>query len=404
MAEQDVDILIIGGGLTGASLMIALRELGFSCLLIERKSFEDKISPDFDARSLALAPASVSILSMLGVWPLLQEHATPIQRIHVSDQHRFGSSRLHAEPHKPLGYVVEMQYINRALHQLLEPKQILAPATLTHLDMTQQEARFQTVTGEHRVRAKLIVAADGAESTVRSLCQMSATIKKYQQQAIVANIGLAKKHDYQAFERFTQDGPIALLPMPGDKMSLVWAMSPQQAQELLAVDDKAFLTQLQQAFGYRLGRFIKVGARSSFPLQQLLMHQQIKWPVVFVGNAAHTLHPVAGQGFNLGLRDVATLAQCIAQQGLNKAMLDTYFKLRQSDQRLIINFTNGLINLFTSRLPGIGLARDLGLILLDNSAFLKNCLSRYAQGYSGIIPDLVCQIALDKRGSHEPRL
>jgi 2-octaprenyl-6-methoxyphenol hydroxylase len=131
------------------------------------------------------------------------------------------------------------------------------------------------------------------------------------------------------------------------------------------------------------------------------MPQQIKWPIVFVGNAAHTLHPVAGQGFNLGLRDVAALAQCVAQYGLNRDMLENYFKLRQSDQKNIIAFTNGLINVFTSRIPGVGFVRDLGLILLDNSAFLKKCLSRYAQGYSGIIPDLVCQIALNNRGTHE---
>lgn len=401
MAEQEVDILIIGGGLTGASLMLAVRELGFTCLLVERSSFADKISPDFDARSLALAPASVAILSMLKVWPLLQDYATPINSIHVSDQHRFGSSRLQAEADKPLGYVVEMHYINRALQHLLNKEQLLAPANLTHLDSQNHEARFQTADGELRIRARLIVAADGAESTVRSLCQLSATIKKYQQQAIVANIGLAKKHHNQAFERFTQDGPLALLPMQGNKMSLVWAMSPQQAKDLLALDDKQFLIELQKAFGYRLGRLLKVGTRSSFPLQQLLMPQQIKWPVVFVGNAAHTLHPVAGQGFNLGLRDVATLAQSIAQDGLNEAMLERYYQQRQSDQNLIINFTNGLIKLFTSRIPGLGLARDLGLILLDNSTFLKNCLSRHAQGYSGVIPDLVCQIALAKRDEHD---
>ncbi|RUR13517.1 2-octaprenyl-6-methoxyphenyl hydroxylase [Legionella sp. km772] len=401
MTNQQVDILIIGGGLTGASLMLALRGLGFSCLLIERKSFEDKINPDFDARSLALSPASVDILSMLGVWELLHKEATPIHLIHVSDQHRFGSSRLHAEPNKPLGYVVEMQYINRALHQLLDNKQVLTPATLIHLDPVTHEARFQTPTGEHTVKAGLIVAADGTDSTVRSLCKLSASIKKYQQQAIVANIGLTKKHMHQAFERFTKEGPIAMLPMQGERMSLVWACSPQQAKKLLAVNEQEFLAQLQQAFGYRLGRFVKVGTRFSYPLQQLLMQQQVKWPLVFVGNAAHTLHPVAGQGFNLGLRDVATLAQCIVEYGLNKKMLDQYYKLRQSDQRAIINFTNGLIKLFTSRIPGVGLARDLGLILLDNSNFLKQCLSRYAQGYSGVIPDLVCQIALDKRDKYE---
>jgi 2-octaprenyl-6-methoxyphenol hydroxylase len=220
----------------------------------------------------------------------------------------------------------------------------------------------------------------------------------------VANIGLAQKHQCQAFERFTSEGPLALLPMQDNKMSLVWAMSPQKAKDLLAVNDKEFLTTLQKAFGYRLGRLVKVGARSSYSLQQIIMPQQIKWPVVFVGNAAHTLHPVAGQGFNLGLRDVAFLAQCIAQYGLNQSMSDEYLKLRLGDQKNIISFTNSLIGLFTSQIPGMGLARDLGLIVFDNSTFLKNWLSRYAQGYSGTIPDLACQIPVDPRGYDEPKI
>jgi 2-octaprenyl-6-methoxyphenol hydroxylase len=404
VTERQVDILIVGGGLVGATLMLALRGLGYSSLLIESNEFEDKIKPDFDARSLALSPASIRILSMLGVWDLLQEYASPIHKIHVSDQYRFGAARLHAETDNPLGSVIEMQYINRAIHQLLNKEHILAPATLRHIDKTSHQATVQTTQGELIINAKLMVAADGATSTVRSLWELPVTIKKYNQQAIVANIGLIKKHQYQAFERFTNEGPLALLPMQNNKMSLVWAMSPQKAKTLLAVNDQQFLKALQQAFGYRLGRLAKVGARFSYPLQQLTMPQQVKWPVVFVGNAAHTLHPVAGQGFNLGLRDVATLAQCIAQHALNKDMLNKYLALRQSDQKSIIGFTNSLINVFTSRIPGMGLARDLGLIVLDNSTTLKKWLSRYAQGYNGVIPDLVCQIPVDARGDDEPNV
>ena len=404
MADRQVDILIIGGGLTGATLLLALRGLGYNCLLIESNQFEVKISPDFDARSLALSPASIRILSMLGVWGLLEEYASPIHKIHVSDQYRFGAARLHAQPNNPLGAVVEMQYINRAIHQLLDKEHILAPATLKHLDKVSYQATVQTPEGESVIQAKLIVAADGATSTVRSWCELPVKIKKYNQQAIVANIGLSQKHHFQAFERFTSEGPLALLPMQDNKMSLVWAMSPQKAKDLLAVNDQEFLNALQKAFGYRLGRLVKVGARYSYPLQQIIMPQQIKWPVVFVGNAAHTLHPVAGQGFNLGLRDVASLAQCIAQYGLNKDMLTKYLDLRLGDQKNIISFTNSLISVFTSRIPGMGLARDLGLIVLDNSTILKNWLSRYAQGYSGMIPDLVCQIPIDARGYDEPKI
>lgn len=397
MADQHIDILIIGGGLAGATLMLALRNLGYSSLLVESKPFSDKVNPDFDARSIALSPASRRILSMLGVWDILSEYATPITMIHVSDQYRFGASRLQGEEHNPLGYVVEMQYINRALHQLLAKEHLMAPATLKELDLASNTATVTIQSGDIHIEAQLIVAADGAESAVRKLCALPMDAKSYGQHALVANIGLSKPHDNRAFERFTAHGPLALLPMQDNRMSLVWAMTPEQAGKLMALNDGDFIKELQQAFGYRLGRFVKAGKRFSYPLKQVLMPQQAQWPVVFVGNAAHTLHPVAGQGFNLGLRDVATLAQCITEYGLNSGMLNEYLKLRHHDQQVITRLTDGLIQLFTSRIPGVSLARNLGLIALDNMPPLKNLLARYARGFGGFTPDLVCEIALSKR-------
>lgn len=394
MIKKKIDILIVGGGLTGATLMLALQELGFSTLLVEAQSFKDKLNPDFDARSLALSPASQRILNTLGVWTYLQEHSLPIETIHVSDQHHFGASRLQGSCNAPLGYVAEIHHINQALHQLLDPQQILAPATISALDCENQTAIISTDSGEVKVEARLIVAADGAHSAVRQFCDLPSQTKLYAQHAIVANIGLAKAHGGRAYERFTTQGPLALLPLNGQRMSLVWAMPPENAEQIMTLSDVEFLAELQQAFGYRLGRFIKAGTRFSFPLQQVLMPQQVKEMVVFVGNAAHTLHPVAGQGFNLGLRDVATLAQCIAKEGLNQEMLDHYLNLRAHDQKMITGFTDGLINLFTSRLPGLGVMRGLGLIALDNIPALKNLLARYARGFGGVVPDLVCEMAL----------
>lgn len=394
MANKEIDILIIGGGLTGASLSLALQGLGLSTLLIESKPFNDKVNPDFDARSLALSPASQRILTMLGVWEILEGYATSIEMIHVSDQHRFGVSRLHGERGNPLGYVVEMQYINRALGILLNKEQLLAPAHLKSIDFNDGIAAITTESDEIFIRAQFIVAADGTESMMRRLCHLPVKIKDYNQQAIVANVGLVKPHGNRAFERFTPNGPLALLPMQNNKMSLVWASKPEDAKQLMNLNDDEFLQELQTAFGYRLGRFNKIGKRYSYPLKQVLMPQQTKWPVVFVGNAAHTLHPVAGQGFNLGLRDVATLAQCIAKDGLNSQMLEHYLKLRTHDQQMITWLTDGLIHLFTSRLPGVGVARNLGLLALDNIPALKNILARYARGFGGITPDLVCEIAL----------
>lgn len=396
MADIQVDILIIGGGLTGATLLLALQGLGFSTLLVETKPYSDRVSSDFDARSLALSPASRRILNRLGVWNILNDSATAIELIHVSEKDRFGVSRLRGNEQNPLGYVVEMQHINLALHQLLAKDQLMAPATVTSLDLANKIATVTTETGQVQIAAQLIVAADGAESAVRRFCNLSAKTKSYNQQAIVANVGLLKPHEHRAYERFTSHGPLALLPMQDNRMSLVWAMTPKKAEQLMNLNDADFLCQLQQAFGYRLGRLIKIGKRFSYPLKQVLMSQQTKWPVVFVGNAAHTLHPVAGQGFNLGLRDAATLAQCISKQGLNEGMLEKYLQLRRHDQQVITRFTDGLIQVFTSSLPGMGLVRNAGLIAFDNIPALKNILARYARGFGGFIPDLVCDIALSK--------
>lgn len=394
MVERQVDILIIGGGLTGATLALALTDLGYSVLLVEAKPFSNRVQADFDARTLALAPASVRILQMLKIWPLLEKDATPIQTIHVSERGCFGSARLHGDEQSSLGYVVEMQHINRALHTLLDEDQIIAPAELTALNSVNGNVTILNTAGESRVQARLIVAADGADSSVRRLCSLPAKVKDYNQLAIVANIGLSRSHHNHAYERFTSSGPLALLPMTDLRSSLVWALPPIEAEQLMVSSDREFLNILQQAFGYRLGRFVKVGKRVLYPLRQVVMSESVLGAIVFVGNAAHTLHPVAGQGFNLGLRDVATLAQCVAQEGLDSKMLQTYQQARRYDQAAITRFTDGLIELFTSRVPGLAMMRGAGLIALDNVAVLKNLLARHARGFAGVIPDLVCGIPL----------
>ncbi len=399
MAERQVDILIVGGGLIGATLMLALTDLGYNVLLVEAKPFSNRVRTDFDARTLALAPASVRILKMLKIWPLLEEDATPIQTIHVSERGCFGTAQLQSEENNALGYVVEMQHINRALHTLINEKQIIAPAELIDLDSVNGTATIQSAAGEFTVQARLIVASDGADSSVRQLCRLPTKTKDYQQMAVVANIGLARSHHNHAYERFTPSGPLALLPMTGLRASLVWALPPHEAERLTASSEHDFLKALQHAFGYRLGRLVKVGQRVNYPLRQVVMPESVSGAVVFVGNAAHTLHPVAGQGFNLGLRDVATLAQCVAQEGLDSNMLQTYQQTRRYDQAAITQFTDGLIELFTSRVPGLGLVRGVGLIALDNVAVLKKILARHARGFAGIVPDLVCGIPL-QAGEH----
>ena len=399
MAERQVDILIIGGGLTGAALMLALENKGFSTLLVEANALTDRINADFDARTLAISPASVRILQMLGVWPLLANIATPINSIYVSEQGRFGTACIEHPADKELGFVIEMQHLNRAMHQLLDHKKTMVPATLTALDSVSGVVTIHQAGIETILRAGLIVAADGAQSSVRRLSGLDVSVKEYSQEAIIANIGLNRSHGNRAYERFTRSGPIAMLPMTDDRAALVWALRPEDASRLMALDDNNFLRQLQQVFGYRLGRFNKTGQRVVYPLRQIVMNRQIAWPLVFIGNAAHTLHPVAGQGFNLGLRDVASLAQCITEHGLDAGMLDNYQAMRRYDHASIIQMTDGLVTIFTNRTPGLGLLRGLGLMAMDASPVLQQVLTHHAGGFSGMVPDLVCGIDLPDGGA-----
>lgn len=394
MTDEQVDILIIGGGLTGGALMLALAGQGFSTRLVEAHGFNERVSADFDARSLALAPASVRILQMLNVWPHLNANATPISSIHVSQAQYFGRALMEYSLDNPAGFVVEMPHINRALHHVLDHKYVIAPAQLVAIDSQSGAAIIQEKDAKRTITARLVIAADGAQSTVRRLAGLPVAIKNYHQQAIVANISVNRSHDNRAWERFTSTGAMALLPMSEQRLALVWALPLEDANQLMAMSDNQFLKQLQQTFGYRPGRFLKAGKRSVYPLQQAIMPQKTAWPLVFVGNAAHSLHPVAGQGFNLGLRDVAALAQCIKQHGLNAAMLGHYQAMREYDQRAIIQLTDGLIQTFNSRVPGLGVFRSLGLLAFDNSRLLKTVLTHHARGFSGIVPDLVCGIGL----------
>lgn len=393
----ETDVLIIGGGLAGATLMLALAGLGVRSQLIEANPISNREPTDFDARTLALAPASVRLLQMLQVWPLLEAEASSILSVHVSEQHRFGQLEMQGTAETPLGHVVEMQQINQALNQLLPEDQLIAPATVQALDPIKGEVTFLRAGHQEILSARLIVAADGTDSTVRRLCHLQAQVKAYEQLAVVANIGLARPHCQKAYERFTPSGPLALLPMSHQRSALVWALEPKEAEQMLARSERDFLKALQRAFGYRLGRFVKAGKRVIYPLKQVLMPKQVLGSVVFVGNAAHTLHPVAGQGFNLGLRDVAMLAQCIAEYGLDSNMLVEYQRLRKQDTAVITYLTDGLIAVYANRLPGVSVLRGAGLLALEVMPPLQQVLTRYTQGFGGVSPDLICGIPLRSR-------
>lgn len=389
------DVIIVGGGLIGVVLLLSLKVFGFRCKLIEYKQHPAVTNAENpDIQYLALSPASMTIFRMLGLWSLLEECTCAIEGIHISQQGSFGRARLRSTSEKPLGCVIGANTLLDALYKKIDPDDVLVPASLEAIDTANGHITLSHNDNTVLLQAPLIIAADGAESTARKLCQLTATTKHYPQHAVVTTIDLRRSHQHWALERFTSHGPLALLPIGDQRASLVWALPPQQARLLKDLPSDAFLKRLQTAAGYKLGRFTQVGPRAIYPLKQVVMEQQTKDRVIFIGNAAHTLHPVAGQGFNLGLRDIATLVECIVEGGLNKNMITSYINQRRIDHLAITTFTASLVDLFTSKIPGLPLIRSAGLVAFDNLPSLKNILAQYLRGYAGTPPKLACGIAL----------
>lgn len=395
---EDVDILIIGGGLIGLTLLLGLQKQGFNVCLVDSKIQKQSISATevFDVRSLALSPASVEILKQLHCWSEINSFTTPIDVIEVSEQKRFAKAYLRATESEPLGYVIELPNLLANIAAQVDQSAIRTAVCVTHYCPQKKQVTIQS--NQHSesenitylMRAKLIISAEGTQSVMRDCCGLSAESKKYPAQALVTNIGLKNDHANQAYERFTQYGPMAFLPLSQQRMALVWALEPSKAQYYQNVCEKKFLSELQRNFGYRLGRFVRVGERVIFPLMHLFMPKIVKNNVVFVGNAANTLHPVAGQGFNLGLRDVASLIHCIRTQGIatpaaTEAMLLNYQILRQNDHAMVSYGTDNLIRLFTSKIPGVACLRSLGLFGFDHMELGKKILIHYASGAAGAV-------------------
>lgn len=392
--KKVVDILIIGGGLAGASLLLALKQHAIDALLIDVKDLSMQNQTRFDMRSLALAPASVNILNCLNIWPELSLNATAINTIHVSMKGAFGAARLKSQGKKPLGFIVPMHDIGVAIHQNLPVQTYFAPAEIVELDSEQTILKISRQGELIEIHARCIVVADGGQTFMREHLGLPITVKHFNQQAITANIEISRSHEGIAYERFTSTGPIAMLPLPDNMVSMVWCLPIEKAQSTALLDDNEFLKRLQAHFGYRLGRFKQAGKRAVFPLKHAVMPKFVKWPYVFIGNAAHTLHPVAGQGFNLALRDAAMLVECFLKEGINETALAHYQSLRHADQQAITQLTYGLIQGFNMNYPGSTLLKGLGLIAVEQMGCFKSLIARHARGFGGVVPDLACGIAL----------
>jgi 2-octaprenyl-6-methoxyphenol hydroxylase len=403
-----VDVAIVGGGMVGASLALALAGTALRVALIEAVPLDAASQPSFDDRTSALGNGSRRIFEALGVWRPLSAHAGRVREIHVSDAGRFGAARLSAAEQglEALGYVVSNRHIGAALWQeLAQRPRILVrnPARVLEVRLECGGARL-TVHGApagaevqavaaatEQFSARVVVAADGAQSLVRAAAGIAAMVEDYQQVAVVVHLATDRPASGVAYERFTPAGPLAVLPLIDGRYTVVWTLTAERAAQVLALESGAFIAELQRSFGWRIGRIRHAGVRASYPLSLSRAESMAGRRAVLVGNAAQALHPVAGQGFNLGLRDAALLAQmlAVAPDPGAPAVLEDFERRRAADRRGMIGFTDGLVKLFASEWPGIALLRNFGLTLFDLAPPAKDALARLSWGFGGDTPRLM---------------
>ena len=404
-------IAIVGGGMVGVSLALMLAgrcssSTAIRITLIEQFPFPEHDShslfqPSFDARSTALSAGSVAILQSLGCWEALRKHAEPIGHIHISDRGHYGNTLLHAQDYSlpALGYVIENRWLGQCLLARLEqlqqtaPIHCMAPATVERCQLSANAAelsvRHRNDTLE-RVTADVVLIADGAKSPLRKTLGIDTSTTSYKQSAIITNVALQEPHQGVAYERFTQEGPLAVLPLETCKgthrASVVWTRNSDLVDDVMSLEDSHFLSALQSAFGYRAGMFTHVGQRHCYPLELVESVEQVRSRIVVAGNAAHFLHPVAGQGFNLSLRDSEVLADVLLQAHQRKqdmgsySVLSEYEQQRERDQQVTIGLTDTMVNVFSSQKLSLAAMRQIGLLSLQVLPPLKHALAKQMMG------------------------
>lgn len=391
------ELVIVGGGMVGACLALALqgcaRQAGWRIRLIEAlPPGGPEAQPSYDTRSTALSHGSRLLLERLGIWTDLAGCVEPIRQIHVSDRGHPGVTRLYAEKESvpALGYVVENTRLGEVLLRALDPQVVewMAPARATAARAVVGGYSLDVEVGDtlQTLHADLLVLADGGRSGLLDQLGVHRDVSPYGQTAIVTNVTSAQGHGAVAYERFTPTGPLALLPLAGQRSALVWTLAEEQAEAVAAMADADFLAELQQAFGFRMGALIRVGARACYPLKLIRAQEQVRAHLVVLGNAAHSLHPIAGQGFNLSLRDTLALADALiaanaAGQALgDPGVLQGYLDRQQGDQRMTVAFSDYLTRLFSNRQPILTAGRNLGLLGLDLLPPARRLFARQAMG------------------------
>ena len=399
------DVLIIGGGLAGASLACALEGSGRSIEIIEAFPLNTDAQPCYDDRTVALSYGSRVIFEAMGLWGAMADRIEPIKTIHISDRGHLGVTRLRHDEEgvEALGYVAENRVLGDVLYQRLanNPDVLMhCPAELLNLQQQNDSVsvRYTENDKEHELTAGLVIVADGVSSKTRDMLQIGTSRQDYQQSAVITNITPGQPHQNVAYERFTDTGPLAFLPLTGHRCSVVWTVPSEQAEDLAALDDEAFLEKLQQRFGFRLGHLKKAGQRHVYPLALVESTQVVRGRVVMMGNAAHAIHPVAGQGFNLALRDIALLAELLtsnSSQTLDET-LATYVEMREKDARRVYKFTDALVKIFSNDFSVLGHLRASALLATDLMPFVKHRLARQSMGLSGRLSKLGRGLATEK--------
>lgn len=395
-------VIIVGGGMVGLSLSLMLAKANIAVKLLEAVKYpnydDQNVAPyhsSFDARNTALSRRSVQIYQKLGLWDALQQHATPILQVHITEQGSFGKARLIAEQEKveSFGQVIENAWLGRVLLTQVRQQpliELIDGVQVTALTQDAEQVHIQALRGEEtlKLESKLLIAADGRDSFCRQAIGVGVDVHDYDQVAIVTTVQTSKPHEQVGFERFSALGPLALLPLPGEyRRSVVWPVKKGTENEWLGDEnDQHFLNALQQTYGDRAGKFEKTGKRFSYPLSQVLAHKQAVGRVILMGNAAHTIHPVAGQGFNLCLRDADVLVRYLVNQLTtsddlgNPDNLLAYEQARLSDQQRVIKFCDTVVRGFSNQNPLLKLIRNTGLIAFDVIPGVKPLVANYAMG------------------------
>ena len=396
------EVIIVGGGMVGLSLALMLAKQNIAVKLLEAIKYpnydDENLAPyhsSFDARNSALSRRTVQIYQELGLWRALQEHATPILEVNITEQGSFGKARLKAEQEKveSFGQVIENAWLGRVLLTEVQKQpliELIDGVQVTQLTQDADMAYIDASRGEEQLslQAKLVIAADGRDSFCRKALGIGASEHDYDQVAIVTTVQTSKPHNHVGFERFSSLGPLALLPLPGEyRRSVVWPVKKGTEGEWLGDEnDQHFLDALQETYGDRAGKFQKTGKRFSFPLSQVLAEKQAVGRVVLMGNAAHTIHPVAGQGFNLCMRDAHVLVRYLTEQIAQNAdlgdaeMLQAYEASRLTDQQRVIKFCDSVVRGFSNSNPILKFIRNTGLVAFDTIPGIKPLVANYAMG------------------------